>query len=33
LSKLLFADLETTGFSREWDAIIEIAAILVDDET
>lgn len=28
----MFADIETTGFSREWDAIIEIAAIIVNDE-
>ncbi len=31
--KLLFIDLETTGFSREWDDIIEFAAILYDTET
>lgn len=29
--KLIFADIETTGFSREWDYIIEVAAIVVDD--
>ena len=33
MSKILFLDIETTGFSREWDEIIEIAAILVDGET
>lgn len=32
MSKLLFVDIETTGFSREWDTIIEIAAILYDSE-
>lgn len=31
--KVLFFDIETTGFSREWDYIIEIAAILYDTET
>lgn len=31
--KLLFTDIETTGFSREWDSIIEIAGIIVDSET
>ena len=30
--KLIFADVETTGFSREWDSIIEIAAITVDKD-
>ena len=29
----LFLDIETTGFSRQWDNIIELAAILYDDET
>ena len=33
MSKILFLDIETTGFSREWDEIIEIAAILIDEET
>ena len=33
MSKILFLDIETTGFSRDWDEIIEIAAILVDDTT
>ena len=31
--KLLFFDLETTGFSREHNDIIELAGILVDSET
>lgn len=30
--RLIFADIETTGFSREWDNIIEIAAVVVDDK-
>lgn len=30
--KLLFLDIETTGFSREWNEIIELAAILYDTE-
>lgn len=29
----LFLDIETTGFSRQWDNIIEIAAVLYNDET
>lgn len=29
---VIFADLETTGFSREWDSIIEVAAVLYDTE-
>ena len=33
MSKILYLDLETTGFSREWDEIIEIAAIIIDDTT
>lgn len=33
MSKILFLDIETTGFSREWDEIIEIAAILIDGTT
>lgn len=33
MSKILYLDLETTGFSREWDEIIEIAAIIIDSET
>lgn len=33
MSKILFLDIETTGFSRDWDEIIEIAAILVDSNT
>ena len=32
MSKYLFMDLETTGFSREWDYIIEVAAVLYDTE-
>lgn len=33
LDKLvIFVDIETTGFSREWDNIIEIAAVLYDTE-
>lgn len=30
MSKLLFLDIETTGFSRQWNEIIEIAAIVID---
>ena len=33
MSKMLFLDLETTGFSREWDYIIEVAGVLIDSET
>lgn len=33
MSKILFLDIETTGFSRDWDEIIEIAAILIDGDT
>lgn len=33
MAKLLFIDLETTGFSREWDYIIEVAAVLYDEES
>ena len=33
MSKILFLDIETTGFSRDWDEIIEIAAILWDSNT
>jgi len=32
MSKYIFFDIETTGFSREWDNIIEIAAVLYDTE-
>lgn len=28
----LFLDIETTGFSREWNEIIELAAVLYDDQ-
>lgn len=31
MSKILFLDLETTGFSSQWDYIIEVAAVLWDD--
>ena len=31
--KLLFIDIETTGFGRKYDQIIEAAAIMYDDET
>jgi DNA polymerase III epsilon subunit family exonuclease len=33
MSKILFLDIETTGFSRDWDEIIEVAAILIDEAT
>lgn len=33
MSKVVFLDLETTGFSREWNEIIEVAAILYDEKT
>lgn len=33
MAKILFVDLETTGFDRTWDYIIEVAAILYDEET
>jgi DNA polymerase III alpha subunit (gram-positive type) len=29
---MLFVDIETTGFSREWDTIIQLAAVLYDTE-
>ena len=32
MSKILFLDIETTGFSRDWNEILEIAAIVFDDE-
>lgn len=32
MAKILFVDLETTGFDRTWDYIIEVAAILYDEE-
>src|SRR6056297_2314193 len=31
--KTMFFDLETTGFSRQWNEIIEVAAVLYDEET
>ena len=31
MSKILFLDIETTGFSRDWNEIIELGAILWDD--
>lgn len=33
MSTTLVLDLETTGFSREWDYILEVAGVLVDNET
>lgn len=33
MAKIIFLDLETTGFSRDYDYIIEVAAILYDEET
>jgi len=33
MSKVIYYDIETTGFSRTWCFIIEIAAILYDTET
>ena len=30
MSKYIFLDIETTGFSRQWNDIIEIAAIVID---
>ena len=30
MNKVLFLDIETTGFSRQWNEIIEIAAIVID---
>ena len=33
MSKILFLDIETTGFSRQWDYILELAAIIYDDIT
>lgn len=32
MAKYIIEDLETTGFSREWDSIIEIAGVLWDSE-
>jgi len=31
--KLMFLDIETTGFDRRWDYIIELAAIIYDNQT
>lgn len=33
MNKTVFIDIETTGFSRQWDSIIELAAVLVDQDT
>ena len=33
MKKAIFLDIETTGFSRDWDCIIELAAICVNLET
>ena len=33
MAKVVFADLETTGWSRDWDYIIEVAAVIYDEET
>jgi len=33
MNKLCFFDIETTGFSRQWDSILEIAAVTIDDNT
>lgn len=33
MNKVLFFDIETTGFSRQWDYIIELAAILYDEDS
>ena len=33
MNKTLFLDLETTGFSRDWDYIIEVAGILYDEDS
>lgn len=32
MSKTLFLDIETTGFSRQWEYIIELAAIVWDEQ-
>ena len=32
MNKIMFIDIETTGFSRDWDYIIEIAAIIYNSE-
>lgn len=33
MSKTLFLDIETTGFSRQWDFILELAGIIYNDQT
>ena len=33
MNKAIFLDIETTGFSRDWDCIIELAAICIDLDT
>ena len=33
MNSILFLDIETTGFSTQWDSILEIAAMLVDSKT
>ena len=33
MKKILVLDLETTGFSRDWDYIIEIAGVMYDADT
>jgi DNA polymerase III epsilon subunit-like protein len=30
--RLLFVDIETTGFDRRWDSIIEVAAVLYNTD-
>ena len=31
MSRILFLDIETTGFSRDWNEVLEVAAIVWDD--
>ena len=33
MSKILFLDIETTGFSRDWNEVLEVGAILWNDNT
>lgn len=33
MSRMAFIDIETTGFSREWCFIIEMAAVIYNEET